>query len=656
MVAAGGGGGGGGSGLFYDLDGGSGGTNGDGAPGSPGGGGGGAKGDNCAGDGTVGTGGQGDSAGTASGDGGGGGGGGGTCAGHGGQSGGAGGGGGGGSGNSTTDPSATDPSFTPGTNTGDGSVTVTFTQAPQAPPALTPPGCQYAPANSGGVSTGLYGNLSATGVPAPTLALVDAPVWLTLGYEQTTWDGSTYQVSAEIIYTPTAPAAPGEYAFTVEAYNSQGVTSDPIDVVAGAGIVQPAFLSVPAATATVGTPFSFQATEVGCPAPNVYSISFPESDTSSWLSIDPATGVLSGTPAAADVGTHTFTITAASYAEGSAVSQKFSLRVSATSPATPIAPTIGQAVPYDRKALVAFTPPVDDGGAPVTSYTVTATDHTTPANGGQTATAAGSPTEVSGIFVTGLTNGDHYTFTVAATNKAGTGDASAPSNDVVPFTFPSVPSISSVTPGPGQATVNFNPPVSPDGGVPIASYTVTATDQTTPGNGGQAATGAASPITVSGLTNGDSYTFTVTAANAAGTGGSSPSTPANTAVPIPPGSPSADLSVTISPHPSAADGSTFTETVTVSNHGPWPAASVLTGITIPSGLTLTADPGGTKDGPVVSWTAQSIGVNSSVTYTITVQVNARARGTVLIAAASVSLKVPDPRPLNNAALITVKLG
>lgn len=127
-------------------------------------------------------------------------------------------------------------------------------------------------------------------------------------------------------------------------------------------------------------------------------------------------------------------------------------------------------------------------------------------------------------------------------------------------------------------------------------------------------------------------------------------------MPIPPGKPSADLSVTLSPHPSAADGSTFTETVTVANHGPWPALSVLTGITIPAGLTLVADPGGTRSGPVVSWTAQSVGVNSSVTYTITVRVNARARGTVLIAAASAAQKVPDPRPLNNAALITVKLG
>ncbi|HVX20616.1 MAG TPA: Ig-like domain repeat protein [Acidimicrobiales bacterium] len=94
----------------------------------------------------------------------------------------------------------------------------------------------------------------------------------------------------------------------------------------------------------------------------------------------------------------------------------------------PGAPTGAGAVAANTAATVTFTAPASDGGAGITGYTVTATDATTPANGGQTATGPGSP-----ITVPGLTNGDHYTFTVTATNGVGlTGPASDPSNSVVP--------------------------------------------------------------------------------------------------------------------------------------------------------------------------------------------------------------------------------
>jgi hypothetical protein len=90
---------------------------------------------------------------------------------------------------------------------------------------------------------------------------------------------------------------------------------------------------------------------------------------------------------------------------------------------------------------------------PVTSYTVTASDLTTPAHGGQKASGPASP-----IFVTGLTNGDSYTFSVTATNAAGTGPASAPSNAVTPTAPPPFPyrpltptRITDTRPGSGQA-------------------------------------------------------------------------------------------------------------------------------------------------------------------------------------------------------------
>ena len=79
----------------------------------------------------------------------------------------------------------------------------------------------------------------------------------------------------------------------------------------------------------------------------------------------------------------------------------------------PGAPTGAIATPLNASARVAFTAPASNGGAGITSYTVTSSP------GGLTGTGTGSP-----IVVGGLTNGTPYTFTVTATNSAGTGPAS----------------------------------------------------------------------------------------------------------------------------------------------------------------------------------------------------------------------------------------
>ena len=144
---------------------------------------------------------------------------------------------------------------------------------------------------------------------------------------------------------------------------------------------------------------------------------------------------------------------------------------------------------------------------------MTATDTTHSGNGGQTASGSTSP-----ITVTGLTNGDSYTFTVTATNAIGTGPASGASSPVTPVTVPGAPDrMSRATRGQHLGQRQLHRAAS-NGGSAITGYTVTATDPTTPANGGQTATGTTSPITVTGLTNGDSYTFTVTATNGVGTG------------------------------------------------------------------------------------------------------------------------------------------
>ena len=89
-------------------------------------------------------------------------------------------------------------------------------------------------------------------------------------------------------------------------------------------------------------------------------------------------------------------------------------------PSVPGAPTAVTAVAGDTQATISFTAPASDGGADITLYTVKSND-------GITATGTGSP-----IVVTGLTNGNNYTFSVTATNIKGIGTASSVSNSVTP--------------------------------------------------------------------------------------------------------------------------------------------------------------------------------------------------------------------------------
>ena len=88
-------------------------------------------------------------------------------------------------------------------------------------------------------------------------------------------------------------------------------------------------------------------------------------------------------------------------------------------PRSPGAPTIGTATAGAVSATVAYTAPADTGSATPT-YTATSSP------GGFTGTGA------SPITVSGLTAETAYTFTVRATNGAGTGPSSAASNSVTP--------------------------------------------------------------------------------------------------------------------------------------------------------------------------------------------------------------------------------
>jgi len=128
----------------------------------------------------------------------------------------------------------------------------------------------------------------------------------------------------------------------------------------------------------------------------------------------------------------------------------------------PYAPTIGTATnvgsgrAYNNgRADVTFT--ADPINA-ATSFTVTSSP------GGYTATGSSSP-----ISVTGLQSDTAYTFTVTATNDAGTSPASAASNSITATTVPATPSAPSASsPSAGTDSVSWSAPA--NGGAAITNY------------------------------------------------------------------------------------------------------------------------------------------------------------------------------------------
>ena len=189
----------------------------------------------------------------------------------------------------------------------------------------------------------------------------------------------------------------------------------------------------PASPQNAGTSVTLTATVADASAPGTVQFESGGSPVGSPQPVTNGTATLTTTalPAGSDSLTAVYAPTTGAAFAGS-TSNPVSYVINA--PTVPGAPTIGVATPGNTQASVTFTAPASNGGSTITGYTVTATDSTTPANGGQTGTGTTSP-----ITVTGLTNGDSYTFTVTATNGVGTGAASAASNAVTPSPGPIPP-------------------------------------------------------------------------------------------------------------------------------------------------------------------------------------------------------------------------
>ena len=166
----------------------------------------------------------------------------------------------------------------------------------------------------------------------------------------------------------------------------------------------------------------------------------------------------------------------------------------------PGVPTGTIATVASGQANVSFTAPANNGGTAITGYTVTSS----PGNIIVTGT-------VSPITVAGLTNGTTYTFTVAATNVAGTGSPSAATAPVTPV-------------APAPAVTNSTLTASGAYRAAFAGYTITGTNSPT----GYTATGlppglSLDPVSgaITGTPNstaGSPYSVVLGAVNSGGTG------------------------------------------------------------------------------------------------------------------------------------------
>ena len=200
------------------------------------------------------------------------------------------------------------------------------------------------------------------------------------------------------------------------------------------------------------------------------------------LSFDAATRKLSGTPGTDDVGEHELTYTVTDR-DGDTAKATFTLTVGSSPGA--VENLEATSVGTDSVSLSWDAP--STGSAP-TSYAVT---------GGGTATVSGTM-----ATITGLTDATAYTFSVTASNAAGSGAATQIA--VTTGTPGAVGNLTLTSVGTTSVSLSWNAPAS--GGTPT-SYSVT---------GGGTATVSGTTATISGLTDATAYTFSVAASNAAG--------------------------------------------------------------------------------------------------------------------------------------------
>jgi len=179
---------------------------------------------------------------------------------------------------------------------------------------------------------------------------------------------------------------------------------------------------------TGGLPYSASIAATGSPSPQ-FGVTAGALPTG--LTLDPATGALSGTPSVS--GTFSFTVTASSLVSGipasAARAYTITLAAAVTAPATPRALT---AIPGASGIDLAWEPPTSDGGSPITGYRI----ERSTANTAFAVLVADTANTDTFYRDTTAALGQSYQYRVTALNAAGAGAVSNVAAAVRPSAAP----------------------------------------------------------------------------------------------------------------------------------------------------------------------------------------------------------------------------
>lgn len=248
-----------------------------------------------------------------------------------------------------------------------------YSPSPTGPKTLNSPPLHAVPA-SATTSNGLYSYTTASSFPTST------------------YNGTNYWVDP--VFSPAAP--PGQVT---------GVTAT-----AGAGSARISW----SAPTTGGIVTSYTVTPyIGSAAQTPTTVNGSPPALSTRI-----TGLTPGTA-------YTFKVQA-SNPNGSGPVSAASNQVTPQTYVAPEAPSSVSASAATAQALVNWTAPTEEGGTPLTGYTVT------PYIGSAAQPSTNVSASSTSTKITGLSNGTTYTFKVTATNAVGTSEASQPSAAVTP--------------------------------------------------------------------------------------------------------------------------------------------------------------------------------------------------------------------------------